>query len=219
MDLKLSAEDAVFREEVRGFLVEKLSKEMREAARLTSGVFSEIELGRHWHRILYEKGWAAPAWPAEFGGAGWSVIQRFIFDSECARAGAPRLFVMGLRMVGPVVMRFGRPEQQAAYLPRILSGEDTWCQGYSEPGSGSDLAALQTRAVADGEDYLVNGSKLWTTGAQFANWMFCLARTATDGKPQAGISFLLIDMGHARYPGRADHHAGRRSRGQPGLLR
>ncbi|WP_308238240.1 acyl-CoA dehydrogenase family protein [Phenylobacterium sp. J367] len=124
----------------------------------------------------------------------WNELQRSIFAAECARAGAPPLAPMGLRMVGPVIMGFGTPEQKAHYLPRILSGEDYWCQGYSEPGAGSDLAALQLRAVSDGDDYVLSGSKIWTTHAQFANRMFCLVRTSTEGKLQAGITFLLLDM-------------------------
>jgi len=194
MELQLSAADEAFRDEVRRFLDANLTDELREATRLTSGVFAEFEIGRRWHKALYERGWIAPAWPVEYGGTGWSPMQRFIFDRECAAAGTPRLFAMGLRMVGPVIMRFGRQEQQHFYLPKILSGEDTWCQGYSEPGSGSDLASLQCRAVADGDDYVVNGTKIWTTGAQYATRMFLLVRTRMEGKPQEGISFLLLDM-------------------------
>ena len=136
----------------------------------------------------------APAWPVEYGGPGWTEMQRHIFASECALAGGPSLSPMGLRMVGPCIQRFGTDAQKAHYLPRILSGEDYWCQGYSEPGSGSDLASLQLRAVRDGDDYVLNGSKIWTTHAHFANRMFCLVRTRFDGKPQAGITFLLLDM-------------------------
>ncbi len=194
MELALSPEDLAFRDEVRGFLDNRTTDDIREAGRLTAGVVSDFAGSMHWYRVLAEKGWIAPAWPKEHGGAGWNVMQRYIFDAECARAGTPRLFGMGLRMVGPVIMRFGTDEQKAHYLPRILSGDDVWCQGYSEPGSGSDLASLGTRAVADGDDYVINGTKLWTTGAQFANHMFCLVRTSTDGKPQQGISFVLIDM-------------------------
>ena len=194
MELQLSAADEAFRDEVRRFLDANLTDELRAATRLTSGVFAEFEIGRRWHKALYERGWIAPAWPVEYGGTGWSPMQRFIFDRECAAAGTPRLFAMGLRMVGPVIMRFGRQEQQHFYLPKILSGEDTWCQGYSEPGSGSDLASLQCRAVADGDDYVVNGTKIWTTGAQYATRMFLLVRTRMEGKPQEGISFLLLDM-------------------------
>src|SRR5205814_7618945 len=138
--------------------------------------------------------WAAPGWPVEYGGTGWTPAQRWIFEAECARAGVPTLSPMGVKMVGPVIIGFGTPEQKNYYLPRILSGEDYWCQGYSEPGSGSDLASLQLKAVSDGDDYILNGSKIWTTHAQWATRMFCLVRTRTEGKPQAGITFLLLDM-------------------------
>jgi alkylation response protein AidB-like acyl-CoA dehydrogenase len=190
----LTADLEQFREEVRAFLDVALTPELRSLAARQAGVFSEGELCRRWHRILYEKGWVAPAWPVEHGGPGWSPMQRFIFADECARAGAPVLPAMGLQMCGPVLMRYGTEAQKAFFLPRMLSGEHYWCQGYSEPQSGSDLASLQLRAVRDGEDYLVNGSKIWTTHAQHANWMFLLARTSTEGKPQAGISFLLTPM-------------------------
>jgi alkylation response protein AidB-like acyl-CoA dehydrogenase len=194
MALELSPADLAFRDEVRTFLAEKLTPELAAAAGRQAGVFADGELSRRWHRILYERGWVAPAWPKEYGGPGWTPLQRFIFDDECARAGAPQIPVMGLQMCGPVIMRYGTAEQKAYFLPRILSGEHYWCQGYSEPQSGSDLASLQTRAVRDGDDYVVNGTKIWTTHAQHANWMFLLVRTATEGKPQAGISFLLTPM-------------------------
>ncbi|MEQ9642886.1 MAG: acyl-CoA dehydrogenase family protein [Alphaproteobacteria bacterium] len=194
MHLTMSPEDQAFRDEVRAFLDTELTPEMREATNLTSGVFSDIEIGRRWHKTLYDKGWVAPGWPVEYGGTGWSVMQKYIYNTESARAGAPRLFAMGLRMCGPVVMKFGRQDQKDAVLPRILSGEDTWCQGYSEPGSGSDLASLQCRAVSDGDDYVINGTKIWTTGAHYANKMFILVRTSSEGKPQEGISFVLLDM-------------------------
>ncbi|MBT4042929.1 MAG: acyl-CoA dehydrogenase [Rhodospirillaceae bacterium] len=194
MDMEMTAADAAFRDEVCNFFDAKLTEDMREASNLTSGVFAEMEIGRRWHTALYEQGWIAPAWPEEHGGTGWTPMQRYIYDSEAGAAGAPRLFSMGLRMVGPVVMKFGTDEQKNFYLPRIRAGDDVWCQGYSEPGSGSDLASLQTRAVVDGDHYVVNGTKLWTTGAQYADRMFCLVRTSTEGKPQEGISFILIDM-------------------------
>ncbi|WP_327453934.1 acyl-CoA dehydrogenase family protein [Sphingopyxis sp.] len=184
-----------FREEVRAFLSANLPDDIcRGAARATS-VFIDPDVSLPWQRILHAKGWAAPDWPAEFGGPGWSEIERYIFAAECARAGAPNLAPMGLKMVAPVIMHYGSPEQRAHYLPRILSGEDYWCQGFSEPGAGSDLAALQLRATQDGNDYILNGSKIWTTHAHFANRMFALVRTSNEGKPQAGISFLLLDMG------------------------
>jgi len=194
MDLELSPQDLAFQAEVRAFLDEHLTPELRAAgARLTS-VFCEPRYSLPWQRILHARGWAAPSWPKQYGGPGWNEVQRAIFAAECARASAPGLAPMGLKMVGPVIMGYGAPEQKAHYLPRILSGEDYWCQGYSEPGSGSDLASLQLRAVSDGDDYVLSGSKIWTTHAQFANRMFCLVRTSSEGKPQQGITFLLLDM-------------------------
>ncbi|HYE47811.1 MAG TPA: acyl-CoA dehydrogenase family protein [Caulobacter sp.] len=194
MDLNLSARDLVFRDEVRAFLSEALPPRLAEVGRRMTSVFVEPRYSLEWQRILHAKGWVAPAWPVEYGGCGWDEMQRAIFAAECARAGAPGLAPMGLKMVGPCIMRYGTPEQKAHYLPRILSGEDYWCQGYSEPGSGSDLASLQMRADSDGEDYVLNGSKIWTTHAQHANRMFCLVRTRFEGKPQQGITFLLLDM-------------------------
>jgi len=194
MELTLSSEEQTFQEEVRQFLDDTMTDTIRECGRLTGGVFSDFAASRQWHEILAKKGWIAPAWPEEYGGPGWSVMQRYIYDTECSRAGTPSLFSMGIRMVGPVIMRYGRPDQKDHYLPRILSGADTWCQGYSEPGSGSDLASLQCRALRDGDDYVINGTKIWTTGAQYANAMFCLVRTSSEGKQQEGISFVLIDM-------------------------
>lgn len=194
MDLNLSPRDLAFRDEVRAFLDENLSPLLRKAGSLTTSVFTDKEWSIAWQRILHAKGWVAPAWPVEYGGAGWDDMQRYIFSAECARAGAPGLSPMGLKMVGPCIMRYGTPEQKAFYLPRILAGEDYWCQGYSEPGSGSDLASLQMRADSDGDDYILNGSKIWTTHAHFANRMFCLVRTKFDGKPQQGITFLLLEM-------------------------
>lgn len=184
-----------FREEVRAFLSANLPDDIRRGAARATSVFIDPDVSLPWQRILHAKGWAAPDWPAEFGGPGWSEIERYIFAAECARAGTPNLAPMGLKMVAPVIMHYGSPEQRAHYLPRILSGEDYWCQGFSEPGAGSDLAALQLRATPDGNDYILNGSKIWTTHAHFANRMFALVRTSNEGKPQAGISFLLLDMG------------------------
>jgi alkylation response protein AidB-like acyl-CoA dehydrogenase len=194
MTAEVDADLETFRDEVRSFLDEALTPQLRAWNARQAGVFAEGKLCRIWHAILHEKGWAAPAWPVEHGGPGWTPMQRFIFADECARAGAPSLPAMGLQMCGPVLMRYGTPEQKAFFLPRMLSGEHYWCQGYSEPQSGSDLASLQMRAVRDGDDYVVTGSKIWTTHAQHANWMFLLVRTSTDGKPQAGISFLLTPM-------------------------
>src|SRR5579883_1382268 len=199
MDLELSPEDQAFRDEVRRFLDENLSEDLREAGRKTGGVFADFSAGLRWHKVLAQRGWSAPSWPREYGGTGWNATQRYIFARESAAADAPRIFSMGLRMVGPVIMKFGTPEQKAKYLPRIVAGDITFCQGYSEPGSGSDLASLKTRAVRDGDDYVINGTKIWTTGAHVADHMFCLVRTATEGKPQDGISFVLIDS--MRTPG------------------
>lgn len=185
---------AAFRTEVRAFLEANLTPELREGAARATSVFVDPSISLPWQAILHRRGWAAPDWPAEFGGPGWDDMQRYVFAAECARAGAPSLSPMGLKMVAPVIMHYGTPEQQAHYLPRILDGQDYWCQGFSEPGAGSDLASLQLRAVRDGDNYVLNGSKIWTTHAHFANRMFCLVRTSTEGKPQAGISFLLLDM-------------------------
>jgi acyl-CoA dehydrogenase len=194
MDLELSSEDRAFQAEVRSFLDENLTPELRAAGAGLTSVFCEPRYSLPWQKILHARGWAAPSWPKAYGGPGWNEVQRAIFAAECARAGAPSLSPMGLKMVGPVIMGFGTPEQKANYLPRILSGEDYWCQGYSEPGSGSDLASLQLRAVSDGDHYVLDGSKIWTTHAHHANRMFCLVRTSSEGKPQQGITFLLLEM-------------------------
>ena len=193
MDLALSPQDEAFRDEVRRFLDDNLSDDLREAGRKTGGVFTDMTAGLRWHKVLAARGWSAPSWPREHGGTGWSATERYIFARECVAVDAPRIFSMGLRMVGPVFMKFGTPEQKAKYLPAIVAGDIVFCQGYSEPGSGSDLASLRTRAVCDGDDYIINGTKIWTTGAHIADHMFCLVRTAADGKPQDGISFVLID--------------------------
>lgn len=189
-----SADARAFRDEVRTFLSEKLTPELRRGARRGTSVFLHPDVADAWQRILHAQGWAAPDWPVEYGGTGWNEIQRYIWAEEYARAHAPGLSPMGLKMVAPVIMHYGSPEQKATLLPRILSGEDRWCQGYSEPGSGSDLASLKLRAVRDGDDYVLNGSKIWTTHAHFANRMFCLVRTSTEGRPQTGITFLLLEM-------------------------
>src|SRR6187401_2717960 len=194
MDLSLSAEDQVFRDEVRRFLDENLTEDLREAGRKTGGVFADVTAGLRWHKVLAKRGWSAPTWPTEYGGTGWSATQRYIFARECIAVDAPRIFAMGIRMVGPVIMKFGTAEQKARYLPRIVSGDIVFCQGYSEPGSGSDLASLKTRAVRDGDDYIINGTKIWTTHAHHANRMFALVRTNDTERKQDGISFVLIDM-------------------------
>jgi len=194
MNLEFTAEDLDFRDEVRAFLKENLTDELRAGGRMMTSVFVDPEFSLPWQRILHEKGWVAPHWPVEYGGTGWTEVQRYIYAAESALASAPPLAPMGLSMVGPCIIGYGTDEQKAYYLPRILSGEDYWCQGYSEPQSGSDLASLSLRAVSDGDDYILNGSKIWTTHAHFANKMFCLVRTKADGKPQEGITFLLLDM-------------------------
>ena len=194
MNMDLDPAVLAFRDEVRAFLAEKLTPELRRAGSHATSVFTDPKYSLPWQRVLHARGWAAPSWPVEYGGPGWNEVQRYVFAAECARAGAPGLAPMGLRMVGPCIMGYGTPEQKAYYLPRILSGEDYWCQGYSEPGAGSDLANLQLRAESDGGDYVLNGSKIWTTHAHLANRMFCLVRTRAEGKPQAGITFLLLEM-------------------------
>ena len=181
-----------FRREVRQFLDGKLparlSTKVRLGQRLMKADYEE------WHAILNAQGWLAVNWPVEFGGTGWSAHQRFIFEEELCAAHAPRILPFGLMMLGPVLQEFGSAAQRDRFLPRILNGEHWWCQGYSEPGAGSDLASLKTKAVRDGDFYVVNGQKTWTTLGQHANWIFCLVRTDSDVKQQEGISFLLIDM-------------------------
>lgn len=194
MDMDFAPEDIAFQKEVRAFLDEKLNARLREGAANTPSVFTEPDITREWQAILAEKGWLATSWPAEDGGPGWTPTQKYIFEKECAIAGAPSLPILGLRLVGPVICHFGTPEQKARFLPRIISGEDYWCQGYSEPGAGSDLAAVKTRAERVGDKYVVNGSKIWTTHAHHANWIFALVRTDPSVQKQRGISFLLIPM-------------------------
>ena len=192
MHLDFSPEDLAFQQEVRAFIAENYPAELRGKQDEGDELSKEDFLS--WHKVLAKKGWVAPAWPVEYGGTGWSATQRYIWSEETARADCIRLMPFGLSMVGPVIYTFGTPEQKAKFLPRILSGEDWWCQGYSEPGSGSDLASLRTKAVRDGDHYVVNGQKTWTTMAQHADWGFFLVRTNPDAKQQEGISFLLIDM-------------------------
>lgn len=192
MDLSFTGEDLTFRNEVRDFVRDSLPGDIRDAV-LSNGRLGKEDQIR-WHKILFEKGWVAPAWSVEYGGCGWSATQRYIFSTEMALAGAPDLLPFGLNMVGPVIYTFGNDTQKEQHLPGILEGDVWWCQGYSEPGSGSDLASLKTSAVSDGDDYIVNGTKIWTTGAHIADWIFCLVRTDSSGKKQEGISFLLIDM-------------------------
>ncbi|KRB85266.1 acyl-CoA dehydrogenase [Sphingomonas sp. Root710] len=194
MDIELSPEDAAFRDEVRAFLRDKLPADVKAGATATPSVFVEPDIGQAWNAVLNAQGWLGYQWPAEHGGTGWRPMQRYIFEKECALAGAPNLTVLSLKLVAPVIYTFGTDAQKAFYLPRILSGEDYWCQGFSEPGAGSDLASLQCRAVREGDRYILNGSKIWTTHAHHANRMFCLVRTDASGRKQAGISFLLVDM-------------------------
>src|SRR6202012_5150726 len=190
MDITYTPEEEKFRAEVRSFLAENLPKLGKSSRR----DFETKEDFLAWHHILYKKGWDAPHWPVQYGGTGWSATQRYIFNEETAAAEAPQIIPFGLAMVGPVIFTYGNEEQKKKFLPRILSGEDWWCQGYSEPGAGSDLASLKTRAVREGDHYIVNGQKTWTTLAQFADWIFCLVRTDATVKQQEGITFLLIDM-------------------------
>jgi hypothetical protein len=191
MELRLSPEDAAFRDEVRAFIADNYPAEMRVPNPETDLSKEQMLL---WHRILHKKGWIAPLWPKEYGGPGWEITRRFIFEQETTRAGTLPPLAFSVTMVGPVIYTFGNEAQKKKFLPRILSGEDWWCQGYSEPGSGSDLASVRTKAVRDGDHYIVNGHKTWTTLAQHADWIFCLVRTDAKAKAQSGISFLLIDM-------------------------
>ena len=193
MDLSFSPEEEAFRSDVRAFIADAKAKLPQSLGAPESATRSKEDY-LAWHKLLYKQGWVAPLWPKEYGGPGWSVTQRYIFGEECAKADTPTTLPFGLSMVGPVIFTFGSDEQKKKFLPRILSGEDWWCQGYSEPGAGSDLASVRTRAVLDGDHYIVNGQKTWTTLAQYADWIFCLVRTDTNVKQQEGITFLLIDM-------------------------
>ena len=193
MDLNYSAEELAFRDQVRGWLEANLPADLREKVAHYAHL-SKDDLLR-WHRILAKQGWVAPAWPKEWGGTGWNVVQRYIFEEELGYVGSPPLIPFGLTMCGPVLLRFGTEEQKKRFLPRIYNGDDFWCQGYSEPGSGRDLASLKTKAIREGDSYVVNGQKIWATLGHYADWIFCLVRTdASAGKRQEGISFLLIDM-------------------------
>jgi len=194
MDLSFSPAEEAFRQQVKNFIDEKFTPDMREVLKKSPTNYLDPDRQRIWQKSLHEKGWAAPKWPVEHGGTGWTAAEHYIYETEIAAAGAPRPIGFGARMVGPVIVEFGRDDQKEHFLPRILAFDDWWCQGYSEPGSGSDLASLSTRAIRDGDYYVVNGSKIWTTLAQHADWIFCLVRTSTEGKRQEGISFLLIDM-------------------------
>ena len=192
MELAFGDEDLVFREEVRSFIRDNLPNDIAESVRRGRSL-SKQDIQR-WQRILYDQGWAAPAWPEEFGGPGWNATQRYIFDEVMAEFDTPETVPFGTLMVGPLIFTFGTQAQKDRFLPKILTGEEWWCQGYSEPGSGSDLASLQAKAERDGDHYVVNGTKTWNSLAHMADWVFCLVRTSNEGKQQEGISFLLIDM-------------------------
>jgi alkylation response protein AidB-like acyl-CoA dehydrogenase len=192
MDLNYTDEDLAFRDSARAFLDQNLPADLQRKVRKHLRMDKDDYV--RWHRILAKQGWVAPGWPVEFGGPGWSPVQRHLWEEECARAGTPPILPFGVNMVAPVIMAFGSQAQKDHFLPRILSCEDWWCQGYSEPGAGSDLASLKTTAVREGEHYIVNGQKTWTTLAQHADMIFCLVRTDTGVRKQEGISFLLMDM-------------------------
>jgi alkylation response protein AidB-like acyl-CoA dehydrogenase len=193
VDLNYSPEEAAFREDVRTWLSANLPQDLKE--RVASYTHLSKDDLLRWHRILAKQGWVAPAWPKEWGGTGWNVVQRYIFEEELGYAGAPPLVPFGLTMCAAVLLRFGTEAQKKRFLPRIYNGDDFWCQGYSEPGSGSDLASLKTKAIKDGDSYVVNGQKIWTTLAHYADWIFCLVRTDPGAeRRQEGISFLLVDM-------------------------
>jgi alkylation response protein AidB-like acyl-CoA dehydrogenase len=193
MDLSFTAEEEAFRREVRAWIEQAMPPHIQAKAAV-DGHFEQEEV-MQWHRLLFERGWVAPHWPKEHGGPGLDATKRFILTEELELAGAPLLSPFGLMMVGPLIIQFGTDAQKARFLPKILSGDEVWCQGYSEPNAGSDLASLGMSAVDDGEGhFVVNGQKTWTTYAQYADWIFCLVRTDPNVKKQAGISFLLIDM-------------------------
>ncbi|AVT10883.1 acyl-CoA dehydrogenase family protein [Paracidovorax avenae] len=200
MDLQFTPQEEAFRDEVQAFLKEHLPADLSHKVR--AGLRLDKADMKRWHAILNERGWLANHWPEQYGGPGWNAVQKFIFENECALAGAPRIVPFGVNMLGPVLIKYGSEAQKQYWLPRILNGEDWWCQGYSEPGAGSDLASVKTTAVlrrdASGDHYVVNGQKTWTTLGQHANMIFCLVRTDREAKAQSGISFLLVDM---RSPG------------------
>lgn len=194
MDLNFTAEELAFRDDVRGFIKKNFDAEMQAAMARTRTGYIAKHLHIRWQKALYEKGWLAPNWPVEYGGPGWTPTQRYIYEQEMSTAGAPITVPFGPRMLAPVIMKFGTEAQKKKYLPDILASNVWWCQGYSEPGAGSDLAGLQMKAEDKGDHFLCNGSKIWTSEAQHADMIFCLVRTAQTKKPQEGISFLLIDM-------------------------
>ena len=192
MDLDFTPEQQAFRADIRAWVAANLPEDI--AYKVHNGLRQSRDDMQRWAKILGAKGWLGYGWPREFGGPGWDAIERHLFEEECALAGAPRIVPFGPVMVAPVIMAFGSPEQQKKFLPGIASGDVWWSQGYSEPGSGSDLASVKTRAIREGDKYIGNGQKTWTTLGQYGEWIFCLVRTSTEGKPQTGISFLLVDM-------------------------
>ena len=194
MKISFSNHHEAFREEIKDFLNRTLTDELKQAAAFCPGTFLDYTHNMAWHKLLYAQGWVAPAWPKAYGGTGWDLMQRYLWTTETSLAGAPTTAPMGLGMCGPMLIGHGNDRQKAHYLPRILSGEDYWCQGYSEPTSGSDLASLKLKASSAGDNLILNGSKIWTTHAHYANRMFILVRTNDAGKPQDGITFLLLDM-------------------------
>jgi alkylation response protein AidB-like acyl-CoA dehydrogenase len=192
MDLSYTKDDLAFRDEVQGFIREKFPPEIRAAVQRSSYVPKEHMV--RWQKLLHDRGWIAPNWPVEYGGTGWTPMQKHIYAEEYQAADCPKISSFGITMVGPVIYTYGTEAQKKQHLPSILNSDVFWCQGYSEPGSGSDLASLQTKAVLDGDHYVVNGQKIWTSQAHRADWIFCLVRTNSDVKKQEGITFLLIDM-------------------------
>ena len=195
MDLSFSPAEEAFRQEVRGFIDEKFTPDMREALKKSPTSYLDPDRQRVWQKALYEKGWAAPKWPEEYGGTGWTAVEHYIYETEISAAGAPRPIGFGARMVGPVIVQFGRPDQKERFLPRILSFDDWWCQGYSEPGAGSDLANVQTRAEREGDDFVIHGQKVWTSGAEWSDWCFVLCRTDPEAQPKhRGLSYILCPM-------------------------
>jgi alkylation response protein AidB-like acyl-CoA dehydrogenase len=192
MNLNFTPEELAFRQEVREFVATSLPPDIQH--KVLNGLILHATDYTRWQKILHAKGWGGTAWKPEYGGTGWTTTQQYIFEEECAAAGAPRMVPFGLKMVAPVIMQYGSAAQKERFLPKILAAEEWWCQGYSEPGAGSDLASVKMRAVRNGDEYIVNGQKTWTTQGQYADWIFCLVRTDPEAKPQRGISFLLIDM-------------------------
>jgi len=192
MDMSFSSEENAFREEVRAWIRSAMPPHIRAKAEVDANF--EFKETMEWHKILYKKGWVAPNWPKEYGGTGWDIARRFLFTEEVELSGAPQLSPFGMVMVGPLIMQFGDEKQKQRFLPKIASGEEVWCQGYSEPNAGSDLASLQLRAEDKGDHFVLNGQKTWTTYAQYADWIFVLARTDPKVKKQSGISFILCDM-------------------------